>query len=90
MPLGGVRGKPRVQFGGISPKVLTTDRILGGGRRLDFCDPQTPEQRDTDESANGLLRQHFPDGTDLSAYTQPMIDKLPEKRREIRSPVFSR
>ncbi|KVQ28114.1 IS30 family transposase [Burkholderia cepacia] len=47
-----------------------------------FCDPQSPWQRGSNENTNGLLRQYFPKGIDLPAYSQAKLNAVARRLNE--------
>ena len=60
---------------------------VDAGVKVFFCDPASPWQRPTNENHNGLLRQYFPKGTDLSVHTAEQVafvaDEINDRPRKV-------
>ena len=79
-------------------KEMTAHKSLTGGAlgedfKVYFCDPRSPWQRAVNENTNGLLRQYFPKGTDLSlhsaedlAWVEHELNDRPRKRLDYARP----
>ena len=77
-------------------KEMADDRRFSLATDIDvyFCDPKSPWQRGSNENPNGLLRQYFPKGTDLSIHSQTKLNAVarqlnerPRKTLEFRTPA---
>ena len=75
---------------------LTNHVQIAAATGLDiyFCDPHSPWQRGLNENTNGLLRQYFPKGTDLSIFPADYLDYValqlntrPRKRHSFKTPA---
>ena len=68
--------------------------VIDASIQIFFCDPHSPWQRGVNENTNGLLRQYFPKGSDLSIHSEEDLDWVaaelndrPRKRLAFEKPI---
>src|ERR1700716_755810 len=69
---------------GVAPRIMVGANVWARRVSVDvyFCDPQSPWQRGSNKNTNGLLRQYFPNGTDLSVHSQAYLNKVARQLNE--------